>query len=171
MERAVLDPVQTKNVCATSLRFATVFGVSPRMRFDLTVNEFTMEMLTKKRLQVFGERFWRPYIHVLDAARAVVAVLEAEPANVNNQVFNVGSTKQNYTKQQLIGLIKPHAPDAAVEYVRKNEDPRDYRVSFEKIRRELGFECSRSVEDGIQEIVHLVRSGALRDFDNPEYRN
>jgi nucleoside-diphosphate-sugar epimerase len=171
MERTVLDPAQTKGVCATALRFATVFGVSARMRFDLTVNEFTMEMLVKKRLMVFGEQFWRPYVHVRDAARAVVAVLEAEPAKVNNHAFNVGSTKQNYTKQQLVALIQRHAPDAVVEYVQKNEDPRDYRVSFEKIRRELGFRCTRSVEDGIREIVHLVRSGALRDFDNPKYRN
>lgn len=171
MERTVLDPAQTNGLCATSLRFATVFGVSPRMRFDLTVNEFTMEMLTKKHLKVFGEQFWRPYVHVRDAARAVLAVLESEPAKVNNQVFNVGSTKQNYTKQQLVGLIATHAPDAVVEYIQKNEDPRDYRVSFEKIRRELGFECTRSVEDGIREIADLVRSGAIRDFDNPEYRN
>lgn len=171
MEQTILDSSQTDGVCSTSLRFATVFGVSPRMRFDLTVNEFTMEMLTKKHLKVFGEQFWRPYVHVRDAARAVVAVLESEPAKVNKMVFNVGSTRQNYTKQQLVGLIEPHAPDAVVEYVQKNEDPRDYRVSFEKIRRALGFECTRSVEDGIREIAHLVRSGSLRDFDNPEYRN
>ena len=171
VEQAILDPTQTNGLCATSLRFATVFGVSPRMRFDLTVNHFTMEMLTKKHLVVFGEQFWRPYVHVRDAARVILLVLKAPYPKVENQVFNVGSTDQNYQKQHLVGMIHPYAPDAVVEYVHKEEDPRDYRVSFRKIKDEIGFECARSVEDGIREIVHLVQDGVIQDVDNPEYRN
>ena len=171
VEQAILDPTQTNGLCATSLRFATVFGVSPRMRFDLTVNHFTMEMLTKKHLVVFGEQFWRPYVHIRDVARAILMVLKAPTTRIQNQVFNVGSTDQNYQKQQLVELIQPYAPDATVEYVHKEEDPRDYRVSFRKIKDEIGFECARSVEDGIREIVHLVQDGVIQDVDNPEYRN
>src|SRR6266513_942689 len=86
VERVLLDPRQTGGITATPLRFATVFGVSPRMRLDLTVNEFTAEMLTKARLQVYGEQFWRPYIHVRDAARAIAGALAAPTAVVGNQV-------------------------------------------------------------------------------------
>lgn len=171
VERAVLAPSQTGNLCATSLRFATVFGVSPRMRFDLTVNEFTLEMIVKKRLVVFGEQFWRPYIHVRDVARAIVAVLDASPEQVGNQVFNVGSTDQNYQKQQLVELIRPYAPDAVVEFVHKQEDPRDYRVSFTKIKKTLGYAISRTVQDGIAEIVQLIRDNLIADWENPRYRN
>ncbi|MCD4734812.1 MAG: SDR family oxidoreductase, partial [Bacteroidales bacterium] len=118
--------------CATIVRFATVFGVSPRMRFDLTVNEFTMELLTTNHLTIFGEQFWRPYIHVRDAARAIELVLKSPVQKVKNKIYNVGSTDQNYTKQQLVEHIHNYAPDAVIEYVHKDEDPRDYRVSFAK---------------------------------------
>ena len=170
-ERTLLDPSQTNGLCATPLRIATVFGVSPRMRFDLTVNQFAAEMVAKGYLAVYGEQFWRPYIHVMDVARAIVAVLEAPEQQVGNQVFNVGSTDHNYRKQDLVDMIKPYAPDATIEYVLKDEDPRDYRVSFEKIRKELGFEIIFSIEKGIRELVRLVHDGIIHDFDNPRYRN
>ncbi|HVP13530.1 MAG TPA: NAD(P)-dependent oxidoreductase [Phycisphaerae bacterium] len=171
VERAVLDPACTGDLCATALRFATVYGVSPRMRFDLTVNEFTLEVLTKKHLTVFGEQFWRPYIHVRDLARGIGLILQAPIEKVRNQAFNVGSTAQNYQKQQLVEMLRPLARDAVIEFVHKDEDPRDYRVSFEKIRRLLDFECRHSVEGGMNEIARLVQSGAIENYDSPEYRN
>jgi nucleoside-diphosphate-sugar epimerase len=171
VEKVLLDPARTGAVCATPLRFATVFGVSPRMRFDLTVNEFSMEMLTTKRLVVFGEQFWRPYFHVRDAARAIAAVLQAGPEIVRNQVFNAGSTGQNYQKQQLVEMIQKHVPDAKVQYVHKDEDPRDYRVSFARIEHALGYRTTRSVEQGIVEVLELLRSGVIRDTGDAKYRN
>jgi nucleoside-diphosphate-sugar epimerase len=155
----------------TPLRFATVYGVSPRMRFDLTVNEFTMEMLTRKHLKVFGEQFWRPYVHVRDAARGIATVLQSPIEKVRGRVFNVGATDQNFQKQQLVKLIQPYAPDAVVEYVRKTEDPRDYRVSFSRIAGELGFETSRSVPQGIEELARLVSERVIGEFDHTRYRN
>ena len=171
VERSVLDPEQTGDMCSTSLRFATVFGVSPRMRFDLTVNEFIMKILTEKHLTVYGEQFWRPYIHVRDAARAIQTVLESSGEEVKNQTFNVGSTDQNFQKQQLIALMQPHAPDATIEYVHKEEDPRDYRVSFARIQNILRYKITRTVEDGINEVAQLIQGGVITDFDNPIYRN
>jgi len=170
VERAVMDQPDGE-LCATCLRFATVFGVSPRMRFDLTVNEFVLEMVHKKRLTVFGEQFWRPYVHVSDVARAIAAVLEAPAEQVAGEVFNVGSTRQNYQKKQLVELIRPHAPDAAVEFVHKQEDPRDYRVSFAKMEKALGCAVSRTVEDGIAETVSLVKNNIINDHENPRYKN
>jgi nucleoside-diphosphate-sugar epimerase len=171
VERALLESTNGDGFIGTPLRFATVFGVSPRMRFDLTVNEFTMEMLTKGKLVVFGEQFWRPYVHVVDAGRAIIAVLEAPAEAVRGQVFNVGSTDQNYQKQQLVELIQPLAPEAKVEYVHKAEDPRDYRVSFARINERLGYDTTRGVPDGIREVARLVRSGVIEDFGEARFRN
>jgi nucleoside-diphosphate-sugar epimerase len=171
VELALLKSHLDNGWSPTPLRFATVYGVSPRMRFDLTVNEFTMEMLTRKHLKVFGEQFWRPYVHVRDAARGIATVLNAPKEKVRGRVFNVGATDQNFQKQQLVELIQPYAPDAVVEFVRKTEDPRDYRVSFSRIARELGFETTRSVPQGIEEVARLVSEGVMGDFDHSRYRN
>jgi nucleoside-diphosphate-sugar epimerase len=170
VEEAILDH-QGTDFSPTLLRFATVFGVSPRMRFDLTVNEFTLEMMTKGHLVVYGEQFWRPYIHVQDVARAISLVLSARIDKVQHQVFNVGATNQNYQKQQLVDLIKPYAPDATIEYVHRDEDSRDYRVLFDKIEEILGFNITRTVEDGIREVVHLVKGGLIVDFSERGFRN
>jgi len=172
VEKALLKSVGSgREWSPTPLRFATVFGVSSRMRFDLTVNEFTMEMLTKKHLVVFGEQFWRPYIHVRDAARAIQQVLAAPTDKVSGNVFNVGSTEQNFQKQQLVDMIRPHAPDAVVKFVHKQEDPRDYRVSFSRIQQTLNFRITRTVSEGIQEVAHLVRSNIIDDFTDKKFRN
>jgi nucleoside-diphosphate-sugar epimerase len=171
VEMALLKNRLNNGWSPTPLRFATVYGVSPRMRFDLTVNEFTMEMLTRKHLKVFGEQFWRPYVHVRDAARGIAIVLQSPTGKVRGRVFNVGATNQNFQKQQLVELIQPYAPDAVVEFVRKTEDPRDYRVSFSRIAGELGFETSRSVPQGIEEIARLVSEGVIGEFDHSRYRN
>src|SRR5208283_1485682 len=164
VEKALLESSYNGKWCPTPMRFATIFGVSPRMRFDLTVNEFTMEMLTKKHLMVFGEQFWRPYIHVRDAARAIQLVLNSPTAKVAGNVFNVGATDQNFQKQQLVEMIRPYAPEALIEFVHKAEDPRDYRVSFTRITDHLGFRITRTVAEGIGEVAHLVRSKIIVNF-------
>jgi nucleoside-diphosphate-sugar epimerase len=171
IEKALLQGGRNGKWCATPLRFATIFGVSPRMRFDLTVNEFTMEMLTKKHLKVFGEQFWRPYVHVRDAARAIQLVLSSPVSKVAGNVFNVGATDQNFQKQLLVDMIRPHAPDAVVEFVYKAEDPRDYRVSFARITEQLGFNITRPVAEGIEEVAHLVHNNIIGNFGDGKYRN
>jgi nucleoside-diphosphate-sugar epimerase len=171
VEKALLQSGHNGRWCPTPMRFATIFGVSPRMRFDLTVNEFTMEMITTKHLRVFGEQFWRPYVHVRDAARAIHLVLNLPVTKVAGEVFNVGATDQNFQKQQLVEMIRPYAPDAAVEFVHKTEDPRDYRVSFTRITDQLGFSITRTVAQGIKEVAHLVRSNLIGNFSDVRYRN
>ena len=108
---------------------------------------------------MFGEQFWRPYVHARDAARAVAdGARGAGGPRARGEVFNVGDTTQNYQKQQLVELIKPHAPDATVEYVRSSEDPRDYRVSFTRIADRLGYKITTTVPAGIAEVARLVES-------------
>jgi|TARA_B100001964_G_scaffold245470_1_gene332652 nucleoside-diphosphate-sugar epimerase len=172
VERALLDIASGNCPAVTVLRFATVFGLSPRMRFDLTVNEFAMELLIERKLMVYGEQFWRPYIHVFDAARAIALVLSSPQEKVGGRVFNVGDTEQNYRKGAIVDLICAQIDDPVeIEYVQTEEDPRDYRVSFERIGRELGFSITRTVEDGIREVIDVVSQGAITDFNNPYYRN
>ena len=138
---------------ATCLRFATIYGVAERMRFDLTVNEFTRDLWDGRTLDVYGEQFWRPYVHVGDAARAVAMVLAAPLDRVGGRVFNVGHSDENYRKLDLVELIRERLPEAEVRFVQRDEDPRDYRVSFERIRSELGFEPVMRVPDGVAEIL------------------
>jgi len=157
--------------CPTALRFATIYGVSPRMRFDLTVNEFTKELALGRELQVFGEQFWRPYCHVSDFAIAVELVLRSERGKVAYNVFNVGDAKENYQKLMIVEEIKKVIPDAKIHLVHKDEDPRDYKVSFEKIKHNLGFVISRTVQDGIREVKSLIVNGAIANPDDSKYSN
>jgi nucleoside-diphosphate-sugar epimerase len=160
-----------QQLAPTCLRFATVYGTSPRMRFDLTVNEFTRDLEVLDELVVFGEQFWRPYVHVRDAASAIALVLEAPLDLVAGEVFNVGDTRENYRKLDLVEILRERFPNGKVDFVHKDEDPRDYRVSFEKFATRTGFKVERSVEDGIDEVLALVRSGLLDDPYHPVYRN
>jgi nucleoside-diphosphate-sugar epimerase len=156
---------------ACCLRFATVYGCSPRMRFDLTVNGFTRDLVLGDELVVFGEQFWRPYTHVRDAARGIMLALQAPRAVVDGEVFNVGASDENYRKADIVGLLQRRMPHARVRYVPKDEDPRDYRVAFEKIGQRLGFEARYSVQDGIDEMISLVSSGILGDPRSTVYSN
>jgi nucleoside-diphosphate-sugar epimerase len=170
IERELLDG-RTSPMAVTVLRFATLFGVSPRMRFDLTVNQFVMEMLVRRKLVVFGEQFWRPYVHVRDAARAIATVLGAPADTVRGQVFNVGRTDENYRKIDLVDIISRRVAGATVEFVSVADDPRDYKVSFERIRSALSFRPTRLVPDGVEEVARVIESGVLGTVDDPTYSN
>jgi nucleoside-diphosphate-sugar epimerase len=154
---------------ATGLRFATVYGVAERMRFDLTVNQFTRDLWLGRPLQVFGEQFWRPYVHVRDAARAVRRVLPAPDAW--GRVFNVGRSDENYRKVDLVELITARLGRGEVAYVHRDEDPRDYRVDFGRIRDELGFVARSTVPDGIEELIAALELGRFEDPDAACYAN
>lgn len=173
VEKAILSNGDRTGPWTTILRFATVFGISPRMRFDLTVNEFTLELLTKRKITVYGQQFWRPYIHVQDAARAIAIVLNSPSEKMGGRVFNIGDTNENYQKGKLAELIRKQleCPDLSIEYIHKEDDPRDYRVSFERARKELDFKISRTVRDGVLEIKDAIGNRVFSDFDNPRYRN
>ncbi len=170
MEKAILSD-EFAELQPTCLRFATVYGAAQRMRFDLTVNEFTRDLWADRDLEVFGEQFWRPYIHVADAARAVRAVLEAPREQTASQVFNAGRSGENYTKQMLVEEIQRKVGRGNVSYVKRDEDPRDYKVSFDKIRDVLGFETQLTVPDGIAEIAQALDEDRWPDPWGPRYRN
>lgn len=161
-----------ENACRpTCLRFSTVYGFSPRVRFDLTVNEFTREVALGKELVIFGEQFWRPYCHVDDLAGSVLSVLRAPLEKVASEVFNVGDTTENYTKQSIVDEIRKQVPEAQVRYVRRDEDPRDYRVNFDKIHAQLDFKITKRVPDGIAEIIRVLRSGLITNPYEQRFSN
>lgn len=156
---------------ATCLRFATLYGAAPRMRFDLTVNEFTRELWADRELEIFGELFWRPYVHVADAARAIRTVLEAPPEKIAGEVFNVGSSEENYRKLDLAEVITERVSGGKISYVHRDEDPRDYKVGFEKIRDTLGFEPRMRVPDGVDEIATALDDQRFGDPFAPVHAN
>jgi nucleoside-diphosphate-sugar epimerase len=170
IEKMLLENGSASTV-PTCLRFATVYGAAPRMRFDLTVNEFTRELWDDRDLEVFGEQFWRPYVHVRDAARAIVRVLDAGPTEVGGDVFNVGDSGENYRKLDLVEIISGIVPRGKVSYVHRDEDPRDYKVAFEKIRERLGFELTMKVPDGVSEVAQGLDTGVFGDPFAAQHRN
>lgn len=170
-EQYLLSQPKTNSCKPTCLRFSTVYGLSLRPRFDLTVNEFTKELALDRELVVFGEQFWRPYCHVYDLARSVVKVIESPEDKVAFDVFNVGDTRENYQKQMIVDEIRKQIPGAKVKYVSKNEDPRDYRVDFSKIKNKLGFELMFTVPDGVKQIKEVLEAGFILNPDDPKYKN
>ena len=154
----------------TILRFATAFGLSPRMRFDLTVSEFTRELAVGNELLVYDAHTWRPYCHVQDFARLIQIVIEAPKDKVSFEVFNGGGDINNTTKQILVDNILQKIPKGKVRYQEHGSDPRNYRVSFEKVKETLGFEPKYMIQDGIDELIDAIQNHVFEHVDeNPNF--
>jgi nucleoside-diphosphate-sugar epimerase len=150
----------------TILRFATAFGMAPRMRFDLTVNEFTRELALDRELLVFDAHTWRPYCHVRDFSRLIYTVLEAPLKDVAFEVFNAGGEQNNFTKKGVVDTIVDLLPNAKVRYKEHGSDPRNYRVDFSKVRKVLGFEPKYSVQYGVAELLNAIENHVFDNADN-----
>jgi nucleoside-diphosphate-sugar epimerase len=146
------------------LRFATVFGPSPRTRFDLIINQFVWQAVMEKKLLVYQKEYNRSFVHVSDISRAIQTALEAPADKIRGRVFNVGRNDGNYTKAEIVALIARDVPDLAVEYrdLSFDGDMRDVRVRFDRIEHELGWKARVTVPEGVREMVDLVRSGMLK---------
>lgn len=167
----VLLALEDDRFAPVILRFGTVYGLSPRPRFDLVINLLAARAVCEKRITIFGGDQWRPFIHVDDAAEAILKCLEAPLHAIKGQTFNVGSDDQNYRIAQLGDLIKELIPDVEVIYQGEDGDRRNYRVSFAKIRKHLGFIPRRTVADGIWEIKAAIEDGRIRDYRDARYSN
>jgi len=156
-----------------SFRFATLYGISPRTRFDLIVNQFVLEAFTKRELIIYQRGYSRSFVHVRDVVRGIVMGLEADESKVRGQVFNLGTPEGNYTKDEIVALVLKRMPETVVEYkdLTFGGDMRDITVSFAKIRRELGFETTLNVDDGVREVLHALKSGLIRNPMDEKYRN
>ena len=153
-----------RSACAPMIfRFATLFGPSPRTRFDLIINQFVLEAIRSGKLVIYQKEYNRSFVHVRDVVQAVVLALGAPLNKIRGQIFNVGSNRGNYTKEKLARLIGKYVPGLKIEYkdLRFDGDMRDIKVSFDKIERVLGFKARISVEEGIREMAGILRSGLL----------
>lgn len=157
--------------CPTVLRFSTAFGVSDRMRFDLLVSDFTLAAVRDKKVVVYGEQFWRPFVHIQDIAESIIHVLNADADTVRGEVYNVGSNSENVQKQQLAEMVQRRVEGTALEYVQLNNDPRSYRVDFTKIENALGFRARWSVDDGIAEVHERLLADTWADTADPRFYN
>jgi nucleoside-diphosphate-sugar epimerase len=149
------------NWCATVLRNGTVFGVSPRMRFDLAINTMVGTLWKGERLQITRDgRQWRPFVHVIDVCRAILSCLQAAPGDVSGEVFNVGSNDLNIQVLPLAEVVAEaigHEHRSGYWEWRDSYDHRSYRVDFEKIATTLGFKALFSIADGAKEVCKALR--------------
>jgi len=172
-EQALLARGRSSRCAPVLPRFATLFGISPRTRFDLLVNQFVLEAVRDRRLVLFQGDYSRSFVHIRDVVGALLLMMEAPVERVRNQIFNVGCETGNYSKHELVALIKKHISGIAVEEreVSFGEDMRDIRVSFQKIRQTLGFRPQWSVEDGVLEVADALESRLIPDPAAVRYRN
>jgi nucleoside-diphosphate-sugar epimerase len=157
-----LLPLNSLGFSVCIIRLAALFGLSPKMRFNLLINEFVRDAYFGKEMILYKENSWRPYTHTQDASDALISILEAKEQSISGQVFNVGT--ENYKKKDLITLIRKHIKKIRVVKKGGEADNRDYKVSFEKIKKTLGFAPSKSVADGIGEIIWAMKNNI---FSNP----
>jgi nucleoside-diphosphate-sugar epimerase len=168
---AVLSALNSRDFAVTCLRFATIYGISGRTRFDLVVNLLCAKAVRDRKITVYGEDQWRPFVHVEDVARAITMTLRAPPDLVAGETFNIGSDAQNYTLGQIAELIQRQAPDAEITSDDNFVDKRNYRVSFAKVRLQLGFAPAWTIERGIAQVLAIVRSNQVGDYALPTYSN
>lgn len=172
-EKLLLSLAGEVDYVGTVLRFATAFGLSPRMRFDLTISEFTRDLFLGNELVVYDEHTWRPYCHLRDFSRLIQVVLEADEEKVSFEVFNAGGDMNNFTKKMIVDEVLKLIPDGKVAYNSQGSDPRNYKVSFTKVKERLGFVPKFTVQSGIQELVEALKLGLYSDsvVDSEKYGN
>ena len=152
------------------VRFATIFGLSGRTRFDLVVNLLAAKAVFDRKITIFGGGQWRPFLHVDDAALALSQLLRM-PVGRGAEVFNVGSNTENYTIKQIGTLVKKYVPEAEVVLHDKDHDQRDYRVNFSKIAMLTGFKPRWTVEQGVQQVIDAIRAGSVANYTEMMYSN
>lgn len=162
-EKPYADP----NMDAVILRFATVYGHSPKPRFDLVVNTMTGNSYFNKKIQVNGGSQWRPIVHVKDVAQAIALSLHAK--KLKHRVFNVGSNEQNYRISDLAKLIQKELPQVQIISKKDSIDGRSYKVNFDRIKKELGFKAKYTVKDAVKEIYQAFENKTITNMTEDAY--
>ena len=169
-EKEVMN-ILDKGHAPVILRFGTLYGLSPRMRFDLVVNFLTKVALKDKEIKIFGGNQWRPFIHVSDVSRAIQTVLESENSVVSGDIFNVGSNEENYKMKDVGKIINDCIPNIKINIIKEIKDKRSYHVSFDKIKKTLGFDVSKKIRDGVLEIRNAIQNKKIINPEDPKYFN
>jgi nucleoside-diphosphate-sugar epimerase len=156
-------PLNDKNFTVTVLRFSSIYGTSPRMRFDLAVNSMVLELFKTKKVIVKGKNNQRPFVHIKDAVRAYTMIITAPKEDIEGQIFNVGSEEQNFIIAKLAKEVANSIDiKSNIEYGDTN-DHRSYAASFEKIRNAVGFKPKFTVKDGSIEIFNGLKEKQIDD--------
>ena len=143
------------------LRFATAHGLSPRMRFDLLLQEFLRDAILDKKIRIYGPNFWRPLAHVDDISNACIAAIKSPSDIISGEIYNVGHTRENYTKKMLAEIIQEFVPSTEIEITGSKTDLRTYKVSFDKIKNNLKFISKKTIRDSISDILTEIQKGNL----------
>lgn len=169
-EKGILS-LADDNFCPTIFRFATLYGVSPRMRFDLVVNILTAKAFMEGKINIFGGGQWRPNLDVSDAAEACFKWVGSPIAKSGNQIFNVGGNNLNCKILAIGETVKNIIPRAEIIIQKDQDDQRDYNVSFDKIARVLDFKPQKTIQQGVLEMKALLESKKVKDFNDAQYSN
>ena len=161
----------SQNFNPVILRFGTLYGLSPRMRFDLVANTMSAHAFFLKKIIVQGGDQWRPLLHVRDAAKACVEILEKPISLVKGEIFNVGSSKENYQIKDIADSIASYLPKVKINNKETSDDPRNYRVLFDKISQKLNFHPDYTLKQGVGEIIKSMRSGRFKNYQESKYNN
>ena len=167
----ILTSMADQDFAPVILRFATIFGLSGRPRFDLVVNLLTAKAVIDGEITVFSGDQHRPFLFVGDAAESLYRVFEAPLESVRNQIFNIGSDAQNHTVDEVAELIQRQVPTAQILDMGTDTDRRNYRVNFSKMRRTLNYEPAVSVVEGIDQVVKAIQLGSIADYKDVKYSN
>jgi nucleoside-diphosphate-sugar epimerase len=151
-------------------RLSTVYGLSPRMRFDLTVNDFTLNAFIHKKLEIFLPESYRPYVHVYDLANIILCLIE-KFESTKNQVFNIGFEGENYQKIQIANSIKKYLPETEILVLKAGGDLRDYQVDFSKLKKYIDVKQHYNVEKSVMEIIDVLNNGIINDYNGETYYN
>ena len=161
-----LNELQGPNFETVIFRNATVFGLAPRMRFDLAVNIMTLRAWKDRVIYVMGGgEQWRPFIHVDDVVDVLVSGLEADADTVSGQIFNVGDETMNYQIHQLVEFVLDVIPNVTVHNIPDDPDKRTYNLAFGKIKQRLGFAAKKTIHQGIVEIKEALDRGLVTGDD------
>lgn len=165
---------QTDASCAPLIfRLATLYGLSPRTRFDMIINQFVLEAYTRRELLIYQRGYSRSFLHIQDAVDGITMGIEAPEGKIRGEIYNLGSDAGNYTKDEIVALILKRLPETVVQYkdMTFGGDMRDISVSYEKIQRALGFEACLSVDDGIRQVLHALQDEVFSNPHDQRYRN
>jgi len=172
-ERYLQSEAASSSCAALIFRLATLYGMSPRPRFDLIVNQFVYEAFSNRRLMIYQRGYLRSFVHIADAVHGIILGLQSPAEKIRGQVYNLGAEDGNLTKDQVVELILKRLPETNVEYkdITFGGDMRDITVSFEKAAHQFGFSTQFTVDDGVREILQAIQSGIVRDPMDERYRN
>lgn len=168
-EKALLE--SNGNLSPTIFRLATVFGLSYRPRFDLVINLLSAKAAVGDEITIFGGYQWRPFVHVEDVAKAFITCLESSVEKVDHQIFNVGDDSLNCQISDIGKIISEIIPGSKIDHQKDITDPRNYKVSFDKIKNTLDFKCDKTIRDGVLEISEFIKSRKIEDYRDALFSN